>query len=298
MEVCDMAAQAETLRASGGLAIHEIVAVIDEHESTRRGLAVAAPLAHHFGVPLHVVAVHPPKGSGARYSALRVSVGDSLDWLVGRYGSAGLSVDARIVVGDRTDCPICEAYPDAVVVGSVGAPQTQVDLLPLIGEDLARHAPHDPVIVAGPGVVDEWHPGPIGVALDGSTLAEAALAIATRWATAFGTSLEIVQVVPSSTHEHSDAVCSEYLRAIQRDLRMKGVAASCRTVVGDDTAGAITRHLRDRRCALAILATHGFRSRRDGLGRVAMSVVAQSPCPVHIARPFASTATPWTEALR
>jgi nucleotide-binding universal stress UspA family protein len=283
-----MTLRAETLDQSRELAVREIVVLIDDDGSTRRGLAAAAPLARHFEVPLQIVAVLPPNSSGARYSALRLAVDDGHRWLARRFDGVGPPVTARVILGDRDVCPICEAYPGAIVVGSMGGAPAPTARLVELPPDLMHHATHDAVVVVGPAATGEWQAGPIGVTLDGSTLAESALRVASAWASAIRVPLEIVQVVPPAATNRG-LTCTDYLRSIQRSLATNGIEANCRTIAADDTADAIVEHLSRRRCTLIALATHAARGRRDGIGPVALRVLTLSQCPVLVSRPFVST---------
>lgn len=282
-----MALLAETHDQSPSLAVREIVVVIDDDDSTRRGLVAAAPLAARLGVPLQIVAVLPPNSSGPRYSALRLAVDDGLKWFIHRFNDLGCAVSAQVIPGGRDVCPICESHPGALVVGSVGSASAASIRLDELPRNLTHHAAHDSVVFVGPAVSDGWRAGPIGVALDGSTLAEASLPIASSWALMLDSPLEIVQVVPQAV-TNLGLACSDYLRSIQRSVATDGIVANCRTIAADDVAGAIVGDLSRRRCRLITLATHTARGRGDGLGPVALGVLGASRCPVLVSRPFAS----------
>jgi nucleotide-binding universal stress UspA family protein len=278
-------------QAGPGVVVHQsheqagpgVVLVIDDDPATRHGLVTAASLARYFGASLQVVAVLPPNSSGARYSALRVAVDDSSQWLADRFD--GVRFDTAVVPGDREVCPICMAYPGVVVVGSARLWGAKPVVLP---RDLMRHATHASIVVVGPTAAGEWRPGPIAVALDGSTLAESVLPLAASWARAIGVPLEIVQVVPPSS-SRGHVPCTEYLRSIRRTLAPDRIDANCHTIAAEDVAAAVAEHATSRRCSLLALATHGTKTGRDGLGTVASRVIALSRCPVLVSRPFASS---------
>lgn len=283
-----MGTRTEALRSSNDLAFSDIVVAIDDRPSSRRALATAARLALQLGLSLHVIAEHRPNGSGAEYSARRTLVEDARRSLVTTHPDLAAHVDSRVVVGDRIACTVCEAYPTAIVVmGTDRIVSRSGALVRYAAEDLARHAHHHPVVVVGPGVVDEWRSGPVAVALDGSPLAESALPAAIRWASVLSVPVEIVQVVPSATSALAEgADCSPYMCEVKRRVELHGVEVACRTVVNDDTAGTIVALLRERGCSLVFMATHGRHGiDREAFGSVVAGVVAQSPCPVRVARP-------------
>jgi nucleotide-binding universal stress UspA family protein len=265
----------------------DIVVVVDHYPPTRRALATATQIAQRLGLPLRLVTVHRPNGSGAEYSARHALVDEMRRLLIASRPDLEPHVDARVLVGDRIACPICEAHPSPIVVMGTDSVARRTGTEARSEQELARHAHHHPVIVVGPAADPDWRPGPVAVALDGSPVAESALADAIHWATAIGVTLEIIQVVPRATNAlPAEAVCSPYLHAVRRQLERDAIPVNCRTIVSDDTAGAIAQYLRDQRCSMVVMTTHGHRDgQREAFAGITMGVLAQSPCPVRVVRP-------------
>ena len=283
-----MDTQTDSLHSSNDVALTDIVVAVDHSPPTRRALATAAQIAIRLDLPLHLVTVHRPNGSGAEYSAHRALVDEMRQLLIASCPCLEQRVDARVLVGDRMACPICEAYPTAIVVTGTdrGARRPGSDARST-EQEIARQAHHHPVIVVGPAADPDWRAGPIAVALDGSPIAESALADAIHWATALGVTLEVIQIVaPAANALPSDAGCSPYLHAVKRQLERDAIPVNCRTIVSDDTAGAIAQYLREYGCSMVVMTTHRDRDgRREAGASVTMGVLAQSPCPVRLTPP-------------
>ena len=283
-----MIVETDSLQSANDAALTDVVVAVDDNPPTSRALATATQIARRLGLPLHLVTVHRPNGSGAEYSARRALVDEVRQRLIASRPDLEPHVDARVLVGDRIACPICEEYPTAIVVmGADGVARRSGSEARSTEQELARQAHHHPVIVVGPATDPEWRPGPVAVALDGSPVAESALADAIHWATAIGVTLEIIQIVPPALSALPlDAVCSPYLRAVQRQLARDAIPVNCRTIVSDDTAGAIAHYLRDHGCSMVVMTTHGHRDlQREAFASITMGVLAQSPCPVRVVRP-------------
>jgi nucleotide-binding universal stress UspA family protein len=273
--------QTQPLLSSDG-AFSDIVVAVDDRPSDQRALATAARLALRLGTALHLVSVHRRNGSGAEYSWRRTILDDNRRSLIIRYPDIEGHVDTHVVVDDTSVCPLCEAYPRAITVtatdriaGATG------EVARFTADKLASQAHHHPTVVVGPRVDDEWPPGPIAVALNGSPLVGSALDAAARWATALHVDLELLEVLNSADSALSDAGSRQYLRAARRRVENDVLRVHCRTVVNDDTGRVIARFLRKRDCSLAVMATqrvHGIE--RRAVARLTMNLIAQSPCPV------------------
>jgi K+-sensing histidine kinase KdpD len=205
-----VSAQMETFHALNHTGLREIVVSIDDSTSARRAVATAVQIAMRLGLQLHLVTVHRSNGTGAEYSARRTLVEDTRRSLVTCHPELKSCVDTRVVVDTKVACALCEAYPNSeVVIGTDLVTTRPRGVFRSVANDLARQADHHPIIVVGPRVVDRWRPGPVALALDGSPLAESALPAAIGWATAFGVSLEIVQVVAPAASALTEVIdCS------------------------------------------------------------------------------------------
>jgi nucleotide-binding universal stress UspA family protein len=122
---------------------------------------------------------------------------------------------------------------------------------------------------------------------------DASLLIAHRIASAFGASLEALQIVPSAGWPDNDptmvrvengATVQELERRVaERTGRpSNGLRA---TVLRGDPASSIVSHAKEQRCDLIVVGTHGRTGvERLVLGSVAESVIGSAPCPVLVAR--------------
>lgn len=151
-----------------------------------------------------------------------------------------------------------------------------------------------PVMVVGPnggGVGWEFEGGAferLVVALDGSELAEQALAPAMAWAADLGSHVTLVQVTDGQCiPAGEDVLETGYLaRVAARASSGPGVSSGMTIddwdVIHDHhPAAGIVRFAAERQASLIALSTHG----RSGLSRVvmgsvAMAVVHAAPCPV------------------
>jgi nucleotide-binding universal stress UspA family protein len=131
------------------------------------------------------------------------------------------------------------------------------------------------------------------VPLDGSDLAERALAYATALSVPTAASLVLVRAVAANTladidesvaRAHGLATAKQYLSDQAARLRDRGRACEIATPLGSP-AGCILSEAKRRGVDLIVMSTHG----RTGpirwlLGSVAESVVARSPVPVLLER--------------
>ncbi|MDQ2784880.1 MAG: universal stress protein, partial [Chloroflexota bacterium] len=161
----------------------------------------------------------------------------------------------------------------------------------------------------------------VTVPLDGSPLAETALPIAARIATALSAPLTLLRVIPSLTYlassgwgvgystyypvseesEHDEETAvEEYLEAIATRLRAPGLEVQTEWArsVTNRAEEMITASLATRPTGIAVMASHGRGSvLRWALGSTAEAVLDQSPCPILIVRAGA-TASAGHEEMR
>jgi nucleotide-binding universal stress UspA family protein len=137
------------------------------------------------------------------------------------------------------------------------------------------------------------------VPLDGSALAERALAHAVHVAKMFGSDITLLQVVPSAYTppvpdlaavppvtliEQLRQDAEQYLKTRQNELRSQGIAAH-RTILEGPVAEAILGYAESQPIELVVMCTHG----RGGLSRwvygsVAEKVLHSIRCPVLLIR--------------
>jgi nucleotide-binding universal stress UspA family protein len=145
-------------------------------------------------------------------------------------------------------------------------------------------------------------PRQILVPLDSSVLAEMALPNAVAMARATGSSLILLQVVPSAWHTRSAgwgiphsavtqsqkevaATAHAYLWGIEGQLRAKGIDVTSRVREGDPAKVIVSEATQDPSITLIVMSTHG----RSGLGRfffgsVSEKVLHASPLPLLLVR--------------
>jgi nucleotide-binding universal stress UspA family protein len=154
-----------------------------------------------------------------------------------------------------------------------------------------------------PPELAEWRPGEILVPLDGSPLAEAALAPAVGFARLFRARVALLQVIqplslatdpplpfPATYDEQITEVRrregQDYLDSVAERLRDQGIEAHGAATVGWSVAGTLLELARPERIGLIAIATHG----RGGLkrvlaGSVADKLVRAAEIPLLVVRP-------------
>jgi nucleotide-binding universal stress UspA family protein len=141
------------------------------------------------------------------------------------------------------------------------------------------------------------------VPLDGSRLAEAALAPASMIARLFDAELLLVQVVrplsagsllpvPFAAGYEAEIMAvqrketQDYLDGLAEDLEQRGVHARAAVVVGDNVVDALVGLIPPERVDLVAIATHGRGGvRRMMLGSVADKLIRAAGAPVLVVRP-------------
>jgi nucleotide-binding universal stress UspA family protein len=139
------------------------------------------------------------------------------------------------------------------------------------------------------------------VPLDGSRLAEAAVAPAVFLATRFGASLTLLHIIeqdaPPAVHGQrhltAAAEAQDYLQAVARDQVPEGIVVRCHVHTSgmSDLAKGIVVHVAELSPDMIVMCTHG----QGGLGHlvfgsIAQQVVAQATTPVLLIRPSAEQA--------
>jgi nucleotide-binding universal stress UspA family protein len=121
----------------------------------------------------------------------------------------------------------------------------------------------------------------IMVPLDGSTLAEEALARAAEFATGAGARLVLLRAVVAHTFPGGDVIEAQvgvireaeaYLAEVEARMRTLGVKDVRRSVWYGAAAAAIIEAAKFNAADLIVMMTHG----RSGLGRLVMGSVAES----------------------
>lgn len=155
-------------------------------------------------------------------------------------------------------------------------------------DDILR-AIFGPVIMIGPHVTDTS--GELGgtyvVPLDGSSRADGVLPIVAAWATEFGGTPWLVEVIEESGNEGADWVGSSFVSRRASELRKRiDRDVEFEVLHGRHLARSIVEFAKQEQASLIFLATHG-RSGYERLrsGSVAADVLRHANCPVVMFRP-------------
>lgn len=167
--------------------------------------------------------------------------------------------------------------------------------------DEVLRAASAPVLLIPPGVNTDWsaaEPFVILAPLDGSDLAEQALAVSAMLAGRLNAELLLLQTsAPTATPIYSEpvvvipfdpevelAASHEYLERVAEPLRQRGLPVAVHAAIGQP-ADIICKVARDAHCAMIAMGSHGRGGlSRLALGSVATSVLPRSPTPVLIVR--------------
>jgi nucleotide-binding universal stress UspA family protein len=173
-----------------------------------------------------------------------------------------------------------------------------------VAERVLRHSPC-PVLLVPPEAEESWRSSAdatIVVPLDGSTLAEEALAPARELASLFGaglTLLEVIEPPPPGAYEGAvlGAACqyldpeqwaqeaSAYTEGIVGKLAAEGYSAASKCLVGY-AAATIDQQVRETGALAVVMASHGRTGLpRMVLGSVAQGIVQRTTVPVLVTRP-------------
>jgi nucleotide-binding universal stress UspA family protein len=265
----------------------QIVVPLDGEEFASRALGPALELADRSDAELLLV-------SYARTTSHLQDLEDYVDSVVHDLrGQFKGKVTARVALAEDPAAAIVyevERNPGSLVcMSSVGRPRVE-PVLGSVAEAVLREV-STPVLMIGPGVeVGRFRlGGTIEVPVDGSTLSEGILPIATSWAIVYHLGLRIVTVAsPAPPDERVESwMESGYVRQIAERLRRDvGKPVDFDVLHGRDIADRIVDDA-GRYATMIATATHG----RTGLARlaagsVAMELVHRSTLPVLAYRPL------------
>lgn len=263
---------------------HVLVA-IDHSPAARRAVGYGAALADKISARLSFAHVQPPSGSIVELEANDHEGKAMMAAIAADYPH--VDAPTSIIVSDDIACAICESFPEAIVVVGSDHAARHADSRASIAEALIRNAHDHPILVVGPRVQSPSFDGPIAVALDGSTGAEAALLSTLAWARAFDVSVQLLQVL-SPAAKSIQPITTAYLQTVQNLASVGGITAESYVIVDDDPVAGLVRHLVEHNCSLIAISTHSRESvARLALGSVTMGLVAESPCTVCAVHPDA-----------
>jgi nucleotide-binding universal stress UspA family protein len=302
----------------GGAMVKTILVPLDGSALAERALPYATALARRAGA--HVVLVrailaHTLPGADPTDAqvALRKRAEAEIDATAEQVRLAGVDAETHVYYDEAT-AAILDAVQarqaDLIVMASHGRTGLGRWIYGSVAERVLRRAPV-PVLVV-PGAVSGAWPADrsprLLVPLDGSAVAEAALAPARALAAELGSEVLLLRVVEppaplaapdylaASGYDASAelAAAESYLKQVATDWRTAGLHPEIVTAVGyPPTLIPIIAH--EKGADLVVMATHG----RSGvarlvLGSVATAVLQRSSVPVLLAGP----ARPTTEAVQ
>jgi nucleotide-binding universal stress UspA family protein len=269
-------AQHEDTRADVKAGIPSAVVVpIDGGARAERALGIGARWATEFGADLVVLTVEGDQKRAELAETVEAVGVSTATWreFDERYGIVPAVLDATV------------ADPTAVVCVATNARSPLVDVT---HDDIAQQilrAVEVPMMLVGPHCCADVADGPVVVADDGSPEGQAVLEHARAWATALRRPLTLLHVRQPLSPEPADAPST--LREARDRM---GSDAMFEIVSHTFPAGAIRDYAHEVDASLLALSTRG---RTDTLtastGRTATWVVRESPCPVLVAHPPASS---------
>jgi len=226
---------------------------------------------------------------------------------------SGIKVDARVVRGIPASGVLEEANsfkPDLLIIATHGRSGPSRWRLGSVADKVIRGAECDTLVVGPKAVAQErWMEATLKapfqailVPLDGSSLAEAALARATSFAEAYGSTVHLVRAVPIPTitdgypgeaayiptlMDQMVEGAQEYLKEVASRFGSK-VAVKTEVTVG--TASAVLEdYSRANGVDLVVMTTHGRGGiLRTALGSVTDRLLAVGAAPVLVVRPRAA----------
>jgi nucleotide-binding universal stress UspA family protein len=294
---------------------------LDGSSFSEEALPLSYLLARTLGAELHLVHVIPPSPEFAFKTPQ-----EDLAWRAfareGANAYLKAHTDAARAGRGGAHAAVLEGHVATALESYVGEPRIDLTVLTTHGrggvsrwwigsvtDELLRSSATDLLLVRPWDETSERDPrssrfGRIVVPLDGSEVAEAALAPAMRIAVGFESELDLVRVVPSPVEltsiygmpgvelrgeayaERLDEARS-YLRAVAQ--RLEGRAVDGHVIESGGAAEGIVEAARERGADLIAMASHGRGGiERTLLGSVADKVLRTTTRPVLIARPRAA----------
>lgn len=286
-----------------------ILVPLDGSEFAERAVPFAAYLARRADAEIALLrAVQARTFPGADPTDAEVKVTQeaeaALDRVAASLRQQGIAASTHVYYDSATSAltdALRAQHPDLVVMSTHGRSGIGRWLYGSVAEHVLHHATM-PVLLVPARCRREWKPdaiGPVVVGLDGSPLAEAALAPAAQLAAWLDTELVLAEViepivpvvtdgaayVPPVDEEAELAAARQYLDSLTRDTRLGGHKASVVTMVGDP-ATLLVRIADERGAAAIALATHGRTGlARLVLGSVAVATLQRADVPLLVYRP-------------
>jgi nucleotide-binding universal stress UspA family protein len=298
-----------------------ILVPLDGSPLAEQAIPIASRIAQAAGSKLRLALVHesPPApidlAAARMFTSIEVATRKAerayLRGIQARLREGGTRLSSPVTlkgpVGPALAQYVRELGIDLVVMATHGRGGLRRAWLGSVADYLVRNL-EVPVLLVRPGESGATPARPPGVGqilvpLDGSPLAEEALAPAAELARLWDTELMLLQVVrpvllsgdpalplPSIYDEELTAAwraqAQEYLEDVAARMHGQGIRAAGEAVVGWNAVDSILDAARPERVALVALATHGRGGlRRLALGSVADKVVRGADVPVLVYRP-------------
>ncbi len=205
----------------------------------------------------------------------------------------GVVVETRTVSGPPAEAIVHfaeDSEVDLIVVSSHGRTGGSRWVYGSVAEKVLHHAPCAVIIIRAQATVEMFANRSILVPLDGSPLAEAALAPAMALARGVGSDVKLLRVVPmqeaapqrddlsarrysellDEAHQSEKAAAESYLQQIYSGWPTDHVFFDVQ-VTGENVADAIVDYADEQRADLIIMSSHG----RSGMGRWLHGSVAE-----------------------
>ena len=271
---------------------------LDGSDLAEAALPYAEALARSLAEPLHLLAVVdrepgedaelPPEFRDHLLKLRRQGLDEYLTMRAASSAGRGVTVETEIVEGDPVSAILAAAdrlAVDAIIMATHGRGGFERLFLGSVADKIMRLGRHPTLLVAPHENVEpqEVQLHRIAVPLDGSPLAEAALAPAERLAAAAGAQLLLTRVQPLTliaTDAYGyvpdlgdiEAALMKQVQAYLADVqgRLSATVASETVVLRGDPAATLAQYVHEQRVDLLVMTTHG----RGGVQRLVLGSTA------------------------
>ena len=302
--------------SDAGFADGKVAVCVDRSGYSGKALPHARSIANALGVPatlLHVVETRPAAGVGPdpiEWELLRREARNMLNEWVKTYNAAGgEDAEAEIIEGRPAE-QICrwarDHAADLIVLCTQGEGEPAAGGIGSTAREVVDRAGSSILLV--PATVELETAAVryrrILVPLDGSPLAESVIPLAARIASADGSEILLVHVVPVPELTRSgptdvedlklldelvarnDAAARKYLNRLKTRLAEKGVRVRVFVLRGGDVRSRLPRIAMELEVDLVLLSAHGRSGRSDTpYGSVTSHLMTHLAAPLLIVRP-------------
>ena len=256
-----------------------IVVPLDGSRFAERALPVAGAIARRVGGRVLLMATYWDGADRDRRTAYLEKVAGQVD---------GVPTET-ISIDEHPNAPairhIVSDHPDRIVcMTSHGRGRLGWAVLGSVAEQVARESRH-PILLVGRHCRTDWplEMRHMVVCVDGATVADPIVPIASQWAKALGLDVQVAVAVHPLDYEGA-GFPHEVVDAIVARFVADGVDAAPAMLHGSYIAGAIADYAGDLPAALVAMNTHARGgAARIALGSVAMGTVGLAECPVLLA---------------